>query len=90
MLKRYGNLDYVLHLGLNDGLAQVDFAREKDDEDRLFLLYSTKYMWMDKKSYVPFESFFRATPKPSISRTPKNEVLEKAADINRKLNERRS
>lgn len=91
LLKRYKDTNYIFHLNLTDGLDLVKCAVNQDEEDRLFLLYAQKFAYMNEKTYVPFERFFSA---PQVDddhkrKRTKEEILEIATQINRKLNERR-
>ena len=73
-----------------DGLDLVDCAIEKDEEDRLFLLYAQKFAYMDDKTYIPFDRFFSVKNTGMRKRRKTNEeILNTAMRINSKLDERR-
>ena len=57
--------------------------KEKQRERQHWDLYLVQYGKMDKDTYIPFDEFYKRTPK--ISAKSKEEILEKAKKIRKSL-----
>lgn len=64
LLKRYGDIRYILSLPLNDAIKAVNFAIEQDKKEKLYSLWLVKYPWYDQNTFETFEQFCeRSIPK---------------------------
>jgi len=52
-------LEEINDMPLDDGVQLIVKAKEKQEEQRAWDLYLTKYSYMDENTYIPFEDFFK-------------------------------
>jgi hypothetical protein len=80
LLCRY-DMPSLMMLEPLDVLALADFAMEKREEDRAFMLYAGIYPHMDKKTFKPFSEFFKRQTKVEVSERSAEDILAEVARI---------
>ena len=85
LLSRYSDINFVLNLDYELGIKLINKALEKQQEDRMWLLYAGIYPNMDKKTFVPFEKFFKKPKDIKVSKRPAEEILQEAMEIHAKI-----
>lgn len=83
LLKRYGQIDYVLKMDVEAGIAQINQVYEKENEQRNWEMYLTRYANMTPDNYVSFDDFYKPkrTAPPPHSKKTKQEILDDAEAI---------
>lgn len=64
----------------------IKYQHEKQEERKAFEMWLTLYPKMDKESYIPFSEFY-SPKKPEISKKSKEEILEQAERIKKKVSQ---
>lgn len=86
LLKRYGNIDYVMEMDVADGLSLILKAIEGDNKDKLYLQYVQMVCWMDKDNYISFEEFYKNNTKQmTAKKVTKEEAYKNANNILEKI-----
>lgn len=81
LLTRYGSVDYVLNLDVEDGVRQILKAIQKQDEQRHWELWLTLRPLMSKENYQSFSSFYKNPVSHPTSDRSKEEILADAEMI---------
>lgn len=83
MLKRYGQIDYVLNMDVEAGIEQINKVYEKETEQRSWEMYLTKFPNMTQSDYISFDDFYKPkrTVTPPPSKKKKQEILDDAEAI---------
>lgn len=83
MLKRYGQIDYVLQMDVEAGIEQISKVYEMEQKQQNWEMYLTRYANMTEKNYVSFDDFYK--PKrpatPPASKKTKQEIIDDAEEI---------
>lgn len=58
LLRRYGNIDYVLKLQFCDAIELINFAAEEEQKEKFFRIWLERYSSYTKKDYESFEEFY--------------------------------
>jgi hypothetical protein len=73
LLKRYSNIDYVLHLPIKRGINLLKKAMDEDTRDYAFKIYLAAYPNMDKKNFKTFNEFWEEAKPQNIVIDTRNE-----------------
>ncbi|MCD2345820.1 hypothetical protein [Clostridium guangxiense] len=57
MLSQYSNIDFIMHLDIDEGFEMLKKANEKQNDSILWDMWLVKYPWMDKDNFVSFNDF---------------------------------
>ena len=73
-------------LDISDGLALLNEAREKREEEKAWQMWLAKFPHMDKKTFIPFSEFYQKMSIPQqISQRTTEEILADAYAIRARL-----
>lgn len=83
LLKRYSNIDYVIHLPLQQGMKLLKKAMEEDTREYAFRIYLTVYPNMDKDNFKSFNEFWEEIkPQNNVVDTRnKDEIMKEIYEI---------
>lgn len=83
LLKRYGNIDYVLKLPLKRANKLIAKAMEEETKEHYYSWWLVRYPLYDKQSYESFDEFYdKIKPKKIIIDTrPKEELMKELIGI---------
>lgn len=88
MLHRYHNIDYVLQLPPEDGLALIVKAMEKDREERIFQQWVAQLPLMAVSGEVEsFATYKDRVTGANIDRRSTAEILAELDEVERQLQE---
>ena len=88
MLHRYHNIDYVLQLPPEDGLALIAKAMEKDREERIFQQWVAQLPLMAVSGEVEsFATYKDRVTGANIDRRSTAEILAELDEVERQLQE---
>lgn len=65
----------INEMDVMDGIELILKAYEKRAEERAFTLYASRYGWMDKESFIPFNEFHNPE-KPVTENKSVEEILK--------------
>lgn len=85
LLHRYGNLEYIMQSDINTAMRIIDKAKEKDKEKRLFLQWVVQLPYMQKESFVSFESYVDKATGRNIDTRPVYECMAELEEIKKKF-----
>ena len=90
LLKRYGNIDYVLHLPLRRGLKLLVKAQEEDTKEYAFRIYLAKYPNMDKSNFRTFNEFWEEIKPQNVVQDTrsKDDIMQELLAVEQKFDER--
>ena len=73
-------------LDISDGLALLNEAWGKREEEKAWQMWLAKCPYMDKKTFIPFSEFYRKMSVPQqISQRTTEEILADAYEIRVRL-----
>jgi hypothetical protein len=73
-------------MDIMEGLALLNEAQEKREEEKAWQMWLAKFPYMDKKSFIPFSEFYQKMSTPQhISQRSAEEILADAHNIRSKL-----
>ena len=73
-------------MDISDGLALLNEAREKREEEKAWQMWLAKFPYMDKKTFIPFSEFYQKMSIPHhISQRTTEEILADAYAIRARL-----
>ncbi|WP_054028135.1 hypothetical protein [Bacillus sp. FJAT-28004] len=83
LLKRYGQIDYVLQMDVEAGIEQINKVYEMESKQQSWEMYLTRYANMTQENYVSFDDFYKPkqTVSPPQSKKTKQEILDDAESI---------
>lgn len=83
LLKRYGQIDYVLNMDVEAGIEQINKVYEMESKQQSWEMYLTRYANMTKDNYVSFDEFYKPTrpAAPPASKKTKQEIIDDAEEI---------
>jgi wyosine [tRNA(Phe)-imidazoG37] synthetase (radical SAM superfamily) len=87
LLKRYSNIEYIIHLPLKRGIKLLKKAMEEDTKEYAYRIYLAAYPNMDKKNFKTFNEFWEET-KPQnviIDTRSEDEIMEEILEIDKKF-----
>ena len=85
---RYSNIDYIMNLGINEGVLLINKAIEEKRKRKHWEMWLARYPYMDKENYTSFEDFHDSLCGNNISTISKEEALRKAEEIEKKAREK--
>ncbi|WP_423055679.1 hypothetical protein [Acetobacterium carbinolicum] len=89
LLRRYNNINYILNMDIDSGLAFISKAFEKEEDAKLWDRYLVDYRNMGPENFITFDAYKKLAQIESVqsSATPKtkqetiNEINEKVEKI---------
>ncbi|WP_041669152.1 hypothetical protein [Acetobacterium woodii] len=92
LLRRYNNIDYILNMDIDSGLAFIRKAFEKEEDAKLWDRYLVDYRHMGVENFITFEAYKelakiesaqpRAAPKTKAETISEiNEKVEKIINL---------
>jgi hypothetical protein len=83
LLIRYGSgADRIFESDVSTGIRQIMKATEKDREERHWEMWLARYPQMDKKSFIPFNQFYKKpTADSPASKQTAQEIIADAESI---------
>jgi hypothetical protein len=73
-------------MDISDGLALLNEAWGKREEEKAWQMWLAKFPHMDKETFIPFSEFYRKMSTPQqISQRTTEEILADAYEIRAKL-----
>jgi len=57
LLRRYNNIDYILNMDIDSGLAFIRKAFEKEEDAKLWDRYLVDYRHMGPENFITFEAY---------------------------------
>lgn len=85
ILRRYGNIDYILRMPLNDFLEFYKLAKQKEREERIFLQWVVQMPLMSQDNFVSFEDYADKITGRNIDTRSTEEMLKDIDEIERRL-----
>lgn len=85
LLHRYGNLDYIMQSDIQTAMRIIDKAREKEKENRLFLQWVVQLPYMEKETFVSFDSYVDKVTGRNIDTRPVYECMAEIEEIKKKF-----
>jgi hypothetical protein len=82
-LSRYGSVEYVLELPYTDGIALINKAMDKREEEKAWQMWLMRYQHMGRKNFVPFSQFYKKAIQPSLEQPSQSadELIRMAEQI---------
>lgn len=59
LMRRYGDIETILRMDLEDGLEQLEYVKKKENEDLSFKIWLAKYPFMPEGKVIPFDEFYK-------------------------------
>ena len=88
LLHRYHNIEYILQLDTETGLALITKAVEKEQEDRIFQQWVAQLPIMAYSGVnISFADYKDRVTGANIDRRPAAEILKELDDLERELQE---
>lgn len=86
MLKRYGNIDYVLKMPLKDAIEIINHAMEQEQKEYYYRFWLVRYPGYTEKNFETFEDFYdKYRPKKvQYDTRSKDEIMQDIMKIDRK------
>lgn|GEM_PF-3023803 len=83
LLKRYGNIEYVLKLPLKRATKLIVKAQEEETKEYYYRWWLVRYPLYDKKTYESFEEFYdKVKPKKiKIDNRSEDEIMSEILEI---------
>ncbi len=81
-------MQYILSLDIETVIRLIRKAFAKREEERQWMLYCSVFPHFDKKSFKPFNEFYKP-PVEVVSKTPAEDIIAKAEALLKKAGERR-
>lgn len=75
----------MLNLQLIHGLKMYTYLFEKQQEQKAWELYISKYQHMDEKTFIPFSKFYESMKPKKISKKSAEEILSDVKKIRKAL-----
>lgn len=68
LLRKYNNIDYILTMEVENGVAFIKKAFEKEDEDKMWARYLVDYRNMTEDNFMTFNQYKKmlTTPPPPM------------------------
>lgn len=85
LLHRYGNLDYIMRLDIEDAERIIAKAKEKEKENRFFMQWVVQLPHMTKETFVSFESYLDKVTGRNIDNRPVAECMAEIEEIKKKF-----
>lgn len=86
LLRRYSNIDYILNMDIDSGLAFIRKAFEKEGDGKLWDRYLVDYRHMGPENFITFETYKKLAQMESIqSRASPKTKQETINEINEKV-----
>lgn len=85
LLHRYGNLEYIMQSDIQTAMRIIEKAREKERENRLFLQWVVQLPYMQKESFVSFDSYADKVTGRNIDTRPVYECMAELEEIKKKF-----
>lgn len=86
LLKRYGSLDYIMQMDIDDYFEISELAREKDFEDRMYQQWCEllPYMSLKMLEYISFDDYFNRVTGKNVDLRPAAEIIAEIEELHRK------
>lgn len=81
LLHRYGNLEYIMQLDIEEAMPLIEKAREKEKENRYFLQWVVQLPNMTKENYISFENYVDRVTGRNIDNRPVYECMAELEEI---------
>lgn len=85
-MKRYGNIDYVMHMDFKDAVKLINEATEDERKEKYWQMYVSCYPHFRKENIISFEEFYENSKPKKIDTRSKDEVMRDIMVAERKTN----
>ena len=83
-------MNYILKMPFYKAIKLINKAREENQRDKLFLLYTAVYPNMDEKTYLSFEDYLEKLTgsNTSYDMRSKDEIMKEMNEIEQKFEDK--
>ena len=85
LLHRYGNIDYIMQMDIEQAQRLIAKAREKEAESRYFAQWVVQLPNMTKENYVSFNAYVDKITGRNIDNRPVYECMKEIEEIKKKF-----
>lgn len=68
-------------MDVEDGIGMIKKASEKETEERMFMLYASRYPWMTEETFKTFNEFYSPQQHSEIQFKTESEILTDVKQI---------
>lgn len=78
LLRKYHNIDYIMNMEVENGVAFIKKAFEKEDEDKMWARYLVDYQNMNEDSFMTFNEYKELLTTPPMPIKPLHQAKREA------------
>ena len=83
LLYNYHDMAYVMEMDYADGWRMIVKAKQRQNEEREWMLYCNIYPHFNKDNFIPFDKFIQKKTK-KISIKSRDEIFDEVAAMRKK------